>query len=55
MRFWVVDPEMRTVSVYAPKAEMRVWRLSDTLTDEDVLPGFKLEIRKIFPSRPAGR
>jgi Uma2 family endonuclease len=46
---WVVDPEMQSIAVYAPKAEMRVLHISDTLTDEEVLPGFQIEVRKIFP------
>lgn len=49
-KVWVVDPEMRSIAVYAPKAEMQVLHHSDTLVDEDVLSGFKLEIRKIFPA-----
>jgi len=48
-KVWVVDPEMQSIAVYAPKAEMRVLHLADTLTDEDVLPGFQIEVRKIFP------
>ncbi|MBU4400222.1 MAG: Uma2 family endonuclease [Planctomycetes bacterium] len=49
-KVWVVDPETRSVAVYAPKTEMRILHHSDTLTDQDVLPGFKVEIRKIFPA-----
>ena len=47
---WVLDPETRTVAVYSSKAEMRMLRLSDTLTDDEVLPGFQVEVRKIFPA-----
>ena len=48
-KVWVVDPETQSIAVYAPKVEMRVLHLSDTLTDEEVLPGFQIEVRKIFP------
>ena len=48
-KVWVVDPETRSIAVYAPKAEMRVLHLIDMLTGEDVLPGFEIAIRKIFP------
>ena len=41
--------ETRSIAVYAPKAEMRILHLADVLTGEDVLPGFEIEIRKIFP------
>jgi Uma2 family endonuclease len=48
-KVWVVDPETRSVAVYAPNVQMRVLHLADVLTDEDVLPGFQIEVRKIFP------
>jgi Uma2 family endonuclease len=47
---WVADPETRTLAVYAPQAEMRIFHRSDMLADENVLPGFKIEIRQLFPS-----
>ena len=49
-KVWVVDPETRSIAVYAPKKEMRVLHVLDVLTDEDVLPGFHVEIREIFPA-----
>lgn len=49
-KVWVVDPATRSVAVYAPKTEMRMLHLSDVLADEEVLPGFQIEIRKIFPA-----
>jgi len=49
-KVWVLDPETRSIAVYSPKAEMRMLHISDTLTDEDVLPGFQIEVRKIFPA-----
>jgi Uma2 family endonuclease len=47
---WVVDPETRSIAVYLPKAEMRMLHVSDVLTDEEVLPGFQVEVRKLFPA-----
>ena len=39
---WVVDPETRSVAVYAPKQEMRILHRSDVLTCEELLPGFQV-------------
>jgi Uma2 family endonuclease len=49
-KVWVLDPETRSIAVYSPKAEMRMLHFSDTLTDEDVLPGFQIAVRTIFPA-----
>jgi Uma2 family endonuclease len=49
-KVWVVDPETRSIAVYAPKSEMRVLHLSDVLTDEELLPGFQIAVRKVFPA-----
>ncbi len=48
-KVWIVDPETRSIAVYAPKAEMRMLHRSDVLTDDDVLPGFQIEVRRVFP------
>ena len=47
---WVVDPETKTIAIYAPTAQVRVLHLCDTLTDDSVLPGFRVEIQNIFPA-----
>ncbi len=49
-KVWVVDPATRNIAVHSSKAEMRMLHFSDTLTDEDLLPGFQLEIRRLFPA-----
>jgi hypothetical protein len=46
---WVVDPGNPSVAVYMLKAEMRILHLSDVLTDDGVLPGFQVQMGKIFP------
>jgi Uma2 family endonuclease len=48
-KVWVVDPETRNVAVYAPKAETLILRRSDVLSDEDIFPGLRIEVREIFP------
>jgi len=49
-KVWVLDPETRSIAVYSPKAEMRMLHFSDTLADEDVLPGFRIEVQELFPA-----
>jgi Uma2 family endonuclease len=47
-RVWVVDPRTRTVSVHRSASEIVVLSESDTLTDEELLPGFRLPVAEIF-------
>jgi len=47
---WVVDPEAQSVTVYAPDKAMRILHRSDALTGEEVLPGFQVELSKLFPA-----
>jgi Uma2 family endonuclease len=50
---WVVYPERKTVEVYTPVGEgnlnVETLDIDDTLDGGDVLPGFKLAVRDIFP------
>ncbi len=45
---WVVDPQRRVVTTYSA-SERRVLRQDDTLTADDILPGFALRVGDIFP------
>ena len=45
---WVIDPEKKTVSIYAPNRSPRKLRRDDQLSGEDVLPGFSVPIAEIF-------
>ena len=45
---WVADPRARTVTEYRPNTEPRVFGEEDTLTVEDVIPGFQLPVRDAF-------
>ncbi len=42
---WVPDPAARTVTEYRRGAEPRVYLEDDTLTVEDIIPGFQLRVR----------
>jgi len=52
-RVWLLYPLRRTVHIRAAEAPTRVLRVNDTLTDDDLLPGFTLPLAAIFPD-PAG-
>ncbi len=45
---WVVDPADRTISVHRANRPMRVLKEEDTLSGEDVLPGFECRVSEIF-------
>ena len=45
---WIVDPDMRTVTVYRPGAEPELFNASQTLTAEPHLPGLRLPVTKVF-------
>jgi len=45
---WVVWPNTRTVTVHRPGRKPRTLREEDTLTGEDVLPGFVCPVAKVF-------
>jgi Uma2 family endonuclease len=46
---WVVDPDRRQVEVYAPDHAPITLTINDTLDGGDVLPGFTLPVKDIFP------
>lgn len=46
---WIVDPRKRTVRVHAAPAVSRLLGESDTLDGGDVLPGFSILVRELFP------
>ena len=45
---WLVDPEERCVHVYRSLTDVRTFHEEDTITGEEVLPGFSLQVAKIF-------
>lgn len=51
-RVWVVDPRTRTVTVYRSRSEITVSGPSETLSDEELLPGFCLPVCEIFGLPP---
>jgi Uma2 family endonuclease len=45
---WIVDPEDRNVAVYRSLDEGRIFHESATLAGEDVLPGFRCQVKELF-------
>lgn len=49
-RVWCVYPSRATIHIHDAEAPTRVLRRDDTLTDADLLPGFVLPLRYLFPA-----
>ncbi len=47
---WIVDPLRRSIVVHRPDTSPAILAENDTLTEEELLPGFSLVVREIFPS-----
>lgn len=47
---WIVDPLRKSVTVHRPDGSTVVLAEQDTLTEEELLPGFSLVVREIFPT-----
>lgn len=52
--FWIVDPAQQTVTVYHSVDEGLLRTIDDTITGEEVLPGFELSIREWFQQAQDG-
>ena len=49
---WVIDPKTRTVKVFTAPDRFEVKTETDTLDGGDVLPGFTIELKKLFERVP---
>jgi Uma2 family endonuclease len=47
-RVWLVDPELKIVTVHRPDAEPALFNVKQTIADDPVLPGLTLAIADIF-------
>lgn len=45
---WVLDPRSKTVTVYRSENDMALLMREDTLTGEDVVPGFACQVSQLF-------
>lgn len=50
---WLVDPALRSVTVFRPDAAPLTLHYGDTLDGGDVLPAFRLSLAEIFASPPS--
>ena len=46
---WVVDPDRKMVEVYTPGQAARTIGIDETLDGGEVLPGFTVAVKEIFP------
>jgi Uma2 family endonuclease len=45
---WLINPQKRQVEIYRPGQNVEILEAPETLSGEDVLPGFVLDMRSIF-------
>jgi len=45
---WIVDPSDKTISVYHSLTDVQILTENDTLSGEDILPGFDLSVASLF-------
>jgi Uma2 family endonuclease len=45
---WIVDPALQTVTIHRSPVDLRVLTTADTLSGEDVIPGFWCPITELF-------
>lgn len=45
---WVMEPVHKTITVYRPNAEPRLYAASQTIADEPSLPGFECRVVDLF-------
>ena len=45
---WLIDPKNKTVEIYRQGKEIEILEFPETVTGEDILPGFELNLNKIW-------
>ena len=45
---WLIDPQRRIVEIYRPDREVEILASPDSISGENVLPGFVFELSEIF-------
>jgi Uma2 family endonuclease len=45
---WIADPKKRIVTEHRPGVASKVYQETDTLTVEDIIPGFQFPVRNVF-------
>ena len=45
---WLIDSKTKSVEIYRPGQDVKVLQSPSTLSGEDVLPGFELNLNKVW-------
>ena len=45
---WLIDPHCQVVEIYRPRQKMEILHSPKTVSGEDILPGFSLDLTEIF-------
>ena len=45
---WVIEPDPETITVYHSEADIKILSIDDTLTGDDVVPGFSCPVELLF-------
>ena len=45
---WLIDPQNKVVEIYRPNQDVEIIQSPKTLSGEDVLPGFTLDLSEII-------
>jgi len=45
---WVIDPVMKTLSVFYPDKDFKIYKRDDTISGEDVVEGFSCPVAQLF-------
>lgn len=45
---WIIDPENQTATVYSSPTAARLLQAEDELTGENVIPGFRCQVKELF-------
>ena len=45
---WLIEPSVKTVEIYRPNKQVEILNNPPTLSGEDILPGFTLDLSEIF-------
>jgi Uma2 family endonuclease len=48
---WVVDPDLRNVTIHRPSGEAALFAAKQILTAEPELPGFQVAVEALFPKK----
>ncbi len=52
---WLVYPRQKLIEVHRPNQLTQIMTETDTLEEENLLPGFKLPIGEVFPTKRSGQ